>query len=358
MIGTIIMGLIASGISIAVLKGIEKFERVQRFFSNQNLLIATLLVWTIIGFLSSEDFNERCGCIYNSRNILSIDYIIYSSISMILFGLAWISKTKFRIGFIFLEFAYWLFKLFFLKSGYEGGLGIPIFNLYDFIGLFFRLWIIGLIININYKVYLVPIISACVIGTKLEVNPCGKNILYYDLIHPILEKRITEKLTGKWIGSAKASFGIKYYDSSDSIDSGNGYLKSDKNDTVQLYLYDNEEDFNICASKYDTVINIIKENVVFEFKDNLLFISHFDNDFDSKYYIEWTDVEAERIVYYPDKLRAMNLESVSFDEWDKKSYGDSIGKYENEVEILQLNKVYCKLRVKNKFLLNLKRKEK
>jgi hypothetical protein len=62
MIATIITGLIASGISIAILKGIEKFERVQRFFSNQNSLIATLMVWTIIGFLLTADFTERCGC--------------------------------------------------------------------------------------------------------------------------------------------------------------------------------------------------------------------------------------------------------------------------------------------------------
>jgi len=357
MIGTIILGLIASGFSIAVLKGIEKFERVKRYFSNQNSLIVTLMVWTFIGFLLTADFTERCGCFYHSRDILSIDYIIYSSISLLLFGLAWISKSKFRIGFIFLEFAYWLFKLFILKSGYIGGLGIQVFNPYDFIGLFFRLWIIGLIIKINYKIYIIPIISACIIGAKLEVNPCGTNFLYYDIIHPMLEKRITGKLSGKWVGNAKSSFGINYYNSNDSIVTDNECLNNNKNDTVQLYFYDNEEDFNISASKYDTVINRIKENVVLEFKDNLLFVWNLDREFEKKYYIEWTDVESDRIVYYPEKLRAMNLESVSRDEWNKKSYGDSIGKYENEIEILQLNKDYCKLRVKNKFLLNLKRKE-
>jgi len=169
---------------------------------------------------------------------------------------------------------------------------------------------------------------------------------------------MTEKLTGEWIGSAKSRFGIKFKGRNVSVNDDNQIVRSEKNDTIQISFNDiNDTAINVCSMNFDTVININNENIEFEFKDRFLFVSNFDNQFEKKYVLEWADIESDRIAYYPEKLRAMNLDNnISHDDWVKNSYGDSIKKYEKEIQIVQINKNYCILIVNNNLLLNLKRK--
>ena len=233
--------IIIATITTASLIWAIKQTKVKRLLDNKKLIIAFLIAWTILGFFTQDDFTERCGCLVLSKKTFSIDYIIYSSISLTLFLFSLIARAKlFRNVFFILELFYWLFKLFILKNGYIGGLGVPIFKIYDFIGLFFRLWFISLVINLNRRTFTTPIISALLILLKLELNPCGENILYNSYIEPKLSKQMLKKLEGSWIG-------------------------------------------NIHYNSRDTIKTLT--NVKLKFKDSSLFISNFNNIHNNQYFI-------------------------------------------------------------------------
>src|SRR6185312_301168 len=82
-----------------------------------------LIGWTIIGFLFWLDNNQAFGCIITETPVFSANNIIYSGISIGLLTLAYISKHKELQLLIFSgELLFWLYKLLYLKGGYNIGI--------------------------------------------------------------------------------------------------------------------------------------------------------------------------------------------------------------------------------------------
>lgn len=176
--------IVIIGVTIFLIKAPRK-EKLIRPLRSQKVLFGFLILWTLLGFFTQQDFTERCGCLVHSRDIFSLDYIILSAISLILLILGFSIRNKFvRISILWLELAYWIFKLFALKSGYEGGLGILVFNYYDFLGLLGRFLLINSLLGYRFKEYILPLVVGVIIIIKMFGVPCNENFIYRDYLNP------------------------------------------------------------------------------------------------------------------------------------------------------------------------------
>jgi hypothetical protein len=83
----------------------------------------TLICLTIAGFFLSLDNNQAFGCIISETSVFSSNNIIYSGISIGLLTLAYINKDrKNQLLILSAELLFWLYKLFYLKGGYNVGI--------------------------------------------------------------------------------------------------------------------------------------------------------------------------------------------------------------------------------------------
>lgn len=172
------------------------------YLRNQKALFGFLLLWTLLGFFTQQDFTERCDCLIHSRGVFSLDYIGFSAISLILIILGFFIKSKFaRIGLLSLELVYWIFKLYALKSGYIGGLGILIFKYYDFIGLLVRLLILNSLFGNKIKEFVFVLLAGLIILLKMLEFPCNDNFIYDDFLNPYYNQLMFEDINGTWTGS-------------------------------------------------------------------------------------------------------------------------------------------------------------
>jgi len=317
----LIYGIIFSGITIAILYFTRNNNKINKFLSNKRLVICILLFLTILGFFTQTDFSEQCGCFEFTKKIFSIDYIIYSSISIILLSFAIFIKQKYiQLIFVLIELIYWLFKLFVLKSGYIGGLGIPNLNILDFIGLFFRILFVFSFFEFKYKIYLIPIISSLIIALKFEVNPCGQNLLYNKIIKPKLDKELIEKLQGEWIGNAKFGIGLTKRTIIDTLNQTSilNPLKINTFDTISIY-YNWDTTFKN-NYEIDTLIIKTLQNIKLEIVDTTLIIIGIPEIYEKTYYLNDIATENKEIDYYPYKLIEMNLNKISDDEFIENNY--------------------------------------
>ncbi len=282
-------------IFLLIIKQLKKREnKYSKYISPRNIILL-LIFWTIIGFFTHDDFNDSCGCLEFDRNFASLDYIIYSVISLLLLSLSLISKNKLRLGFIFIETFYWLFKLYYLKSGYIGGLGIPIFKIFDFIGLSLRLWIIILIIKIQCEFYLIPVISGLMIYIKLAFCPCQKNLLYEDFIKPYYIERLFVKINGEWHGEYKTpDIGIK---------SGS----NDKKNVTELLQNNNR------IESRDTLVQpkLLKVNLIFN--DTILVVNKLTENFKGMYTLKNIHPEKGYLHYLPTNYSQKNYSNSDND---------------------------------------------
>ncbi len=247
-----------------LLNRFKKKLKLDKILQNVTLLEYVLLIWIFFGYLTLADFSERCGCIVFDRSPLSLDYILLSFFSLLLVGLSVFELTKrFSKLFLSIELIYWLFKLFFIKSGYVGGLGIMMFNYYDYIALTIRLLLITSVFKLQIKVYLILISSFIIISLKIIAIPCQDNFVYEDIIRPAQLNNRIEKLAGKWSGEVtfECDTSIKYQNDSTGVN----YLISiiDSNDyydsTILRTLGDFAIEFTNTRMILDSIPDLAKE---------------------------------------------------------------------------------------------------
>lgn len=135
--------LLAAGLLLFKLK--SKYSWIAKATSISWTFYA-LIGFTITGFLFSLDNNQAFGCTIIEKSVFSSNNIIYSGISVGLLTFAFITKdTKNRLLILLVELLFWLYKLFYVKGGYNVGItASPMFSVlyFDIIALTLRIILI------------------------------------------------------------------------------------------------------------------------------------------------------------------------------------------------------------------------
>jgi hypothetical protein len=258
----------------------QRKDKLRNFIRNQNVLFWFLITWTLFGFFAQQDFSERCGCLTHSRNLFSLDYIIFSAISLILFILSFLIKNKgIRVSLICIELAYWLFKLYFIKSGYIGGMGILVFKYYDFFGLLGRLLILNTLTGQKLKEFLLVLIAGLLIIIKMLGVPCNANFVYRDYINPYYNRTLLNQLNGEWHGTMILPIDTVVHNPIDSTDK-----------SLMTFLGD-------FSHYHDTTI--IKEinHVQLSFQDSILNINNSTHEYDGNYSLTYSEADSKFLIY-------------------------------------------------------------
>lgn len=254
---------------------------------NVNILFGFLFIWTLFGFFTQEDVTERCGCFIQSRGIFSIDYMAFSAISLVLFILAFVVKNKVaRRSLLFFEFAYWIFKLFIIKSGYVAGLGMEVFKYYDFLGLLGRLLLLNSLFAYKIKEYLLCVFAGLLIISKMCFIPCGNNFVYNDYLKPHFNRVMFDQLNGDWTGTMTYSYDSTIYPPSDSNSCHDTILDID-------LLYNKKN----TASCRDSLIQIKANEVFVRFQDSNLNITKTFPEVDGNYCLDYSELGSKYFTY-------------------------------------------------------------
>ena len=83
----------------------------------------SLLIWTLLGFLTTVDYTEDYGCISGVTPIFSIRNIFYSSFALLFLSVGYFSPKNIGVIVLIGELLFWLYKLFLVKGGYAVGFG-------------------------------------------------------------------------------------------------------------------------------------------------------------------------------------------------------------------------------------------
>jgi hypothetical protein len=281
------------------------------YLRNQKVLFGFLLLWTLLGFFTQQDFTERCDCLIHSRGIFSLDYIVFSVISIILISIGFFVKNKFaRVALLSLELAYWIFKLFILKSGYVGGLGIMIFKYYDFIGLLLRFLILNSLFGYKIKEYGFVLLAGLIIAIKMLGIPCNDNFIYDDFLNPYYNQLMFEDINGNWTG-------FMLYPRGSIIDST---FKNPGN-----IIYGSKPEI---TTYRDTVIFSRFENSYFYFNDSNLRIDNSAPELNGDYLLTYSSPESGYLNYLPLKYVEAAKEDYRFIQYSMrlliKNVSDSI----------------------------------
>jgi hypothetical protein len=280
--------IVIGGVTFFLIKAPLK-DKLIKPLRSQKILFGFLILWTLIGFFTQQDFTERCGCLIHSRGVFSHDYIIFSAISLILFILGFIVKNKFvRINILCLELVYWIFKLFALKSGYLGGLGILIFKYYDFFGLLGRLLLLNSLFENKFKEYLLAIVAGLLIIVKMLGIPCNDNFIYTDYLNPYYNQLMFKRLNGDWTGTMIYPRGTIEH---------SPYNSNEISDLVDILT---------CQ---DSTIYKRKQGVHFYFNDSILCIDGTSTELDGNYSLYYSQPDSRYSVYIPNKY----LDSIKRD---------------------------------------------
>lgn len=143
----IVLGIIGA-IAITIIPQKYSDNKFVNYFKNSFILIALLLVYVIVGFLTKQDLDSQIGCFPIKRYILEVDNILYNSISFCFIAGALLLRNRLMIrNVLFLESAFFLFKIFFINSFDILGLLIPApdFSFYDFLGVLLRVQLLSVI---------------------------------------------------------------------------------------------------------------------------------------------------------------------------------------------------------------------
>jgi hypothetical protein len=309
--------IVIIGVTIFLIKAPRKVKLI-RPLRSQKVLFGFLILLTLFGFFTQQDFTERCGCLIHSRGVFSLDYVIFSAISLILFVLGFIVKNKIaRISLICLELAYWIFKLFVLKSGYQGGLGILIFKYYDFFGLLGRLLLLNNLFDNKFKEHLLAILAGLLIIIKMLGIPFNDNFIYRDYLNPYYNQLMFRRLNGNWTGTMVYPKDTTVYKPFDS---------TDINDLISL---------NDTVTYRDSTILIKKKGVYFYFQDSNLSINRTLPELDGNYSLYYSQPDSRYFIYIPDKY----LDSI------KQDY--EYGRYTIKMHLEELNDSSLSLQIEN-----------
>ncbi len=273
--------IVIGGITFLCIKASRK-DKLIRPLRSQNVLFGFLILWTLLGFFTQQDFTERCGCLIHSREIFSLDYIIFSAISLILIILGFSIRNRFvRISILWLELAYWIFKLFALKSGYQGGLGILVFKYYDFFGLLGRFLLINSLIRYRFKEYVLTLVAGVIIIIKMLGFPCNENFLYKKYLNPYYNDLIFNEINGSWTGTM-------IYSNDSTIEET---IKNTDNK-----IYGSRPEINLYR---DTIIYLRFDSVYISFNDSSLYIEKSTPELNGQYCLTYSQPESRYFIYLP-----------------------------------------------------------
>ena len=163
-----------------------------------------LLGLLILGFFTRLDYTNRLGCITGSEPIFEFKNIVFSTISVSLILLSYLTRNKaLKLSFVIAELLFWTFKLFYYKGGYVVSIAAapdPLISFYDTTTLSLRLFIIFGLFRPGIKTKFVLITTLVIMAIKVFLFPT-------QLIMQVKEKeslkrseQTKQKLFGSWIG--------------------------------------------------------------------------------------------------------------------------------------------------------------
>lgn len=320
MISIFIGPILAISITVFLLMIFKRNVKIHKYITNTVYVTLFLLFLTLIGFFFQEDFNEDCGClVHATRDVFSIDYIFFSLVSLALISASLLVKRKYiKVVLLTIELIYWLIKLFVLKSGYEGGLGILVFKLYDFIGLTTRIWLINLLLDFKLREFFIPIIAGILITIKMFFFPCQENKIYKKYLEPYYNEKLFDKINGVWTGNLLDVDTLTYYR---PFDSSNIYDLLTQHDTVTYR---------------DTILwTIAKELSVIIHDSSLIFVDSVP-EWEKNYKIFSTSPEYGYISYFPTRYGDFTGEMFFIDTMNNKRITINI----SENDTLTITKIF------------------
>lgn len=163
----IFLPIVVVGLVVTFSKG-----KVVEFLSRPITIYSGLILWTLFGFVFVLDNSMAWGCIGGPVEILSIENISYSGLSVLLITIGFFSPDKKGLIILLGESVYWTIKLMTAKGGYVVGLGgtpdeeILIF---DAVALTLRLLLIQSRINfgVTRKAYLLLPVAFLLMTLKI-----------------------------------------------------------------------------------------------------------------------------------------------------------------------------------------------
>lgn len=286
---------------------VNKIEKFKRIFISQKILFAFLILWTLFGFFSQQDFIENCGCFVYSRDIFSPGYVIFSSITLTILLIGVFTKNKtFRIVLVSIELTYWIFKLFILKSGYIGGLGLMVFKYYDFYGLLGRLLLLNSLLGRKLRAQVMSLVAGVLIIIKMLVIPCNENDIYESYMNSYYTKLMFKQLNGHWNGS------LLYLKDSSIVET------IENPDTV---VYVSVSDVNIFR---DTTVSKSYKKIGVHFNDSSLTIENSAPELNGKYSLTYSQPEFGFLVYIPNKFENVVKRDYMFKQFEIKVIFDNM----------------------------------
>jgi hypothetical protein len=164
-----------------------------------------LLGLLVLGFFTRLDYTDRWGCIIGGEPIFEFKNILFSTISISLILLSYLTRNKtLKLSFVIAELLFWAFKLFYYKGGYVVSIAAapdPIISFFDTTTLSLRLFIIFGLLRPEIKIRFVLITTLVIMAIKVFLFPT-------QLIMQVEEKeslkrseKTKQKLLGNWIGT-------------------------------------------------------------------------------------------------------------------------------------------------------------
>ncbi len=130
----------------------------------------TLLIFTVIGFLTGFDYTDSWGCVVFPHFFFSTPLSLLSLVSIIVFYIGNnSSNSKFVRKLILAEFVFYIFRLIIFKGGYEVGFGgtpDPIILFYDVIAVGLRIFLLKQLYSIKLHSLIGGVIVVVLLSLK------------------------------------------------------------------------------------------------------------------------------------------------------------------------------------------------
>ncbi|OJJ22495.1 hypothetical protein BKI52_07390 [marine bacterium AO1-C] len=113
-------------------------------FTDARAIFRLLVGVVVLGGVYLLDYSQDYGCIVMKGTGIVSDNLKYTSIALFLIGVGFVlPKRNLRVAILGLELTIWLYKLYFIKGGYNTGIGGNAVDIdvlaYDFMALTLRL---------------------------------------------------------------------------------------------------------------------------------------------------------------------------------------------------------------------------
>ena len=132
----------------------------------------TLFILTLLGFFSNLDYTMQWGCIIENELIFSKENIFFSVTALALLTVGFFLPLK-KIGILilFIELAFWIYKLFIIKGGYVTGIGAcpdSTVLTFDIMALTLRLALLKQILKLKFRTIYILILSFVIMFIKVQ----------------------------------------------------------------------------------------------------------------------------------------------------------------------------------------------